>query len=221
MRRLSRAYARLLFWVAVAAIAMLAPGWSVSAQENQAGLIVVHGDGRQSFVIVQFESESIPAVEILARSGLVVTELNFGALGMAVCDIDGTGCDVATCRKRVCQGSKPDDPFWQLFIRSDDGEWQPAPLGISSESLADGAVRALIWTGADPTIPAYTMVEVAAKAGAIGADGVALTRYSASGEVLSPSNPDESGFPVGGLAAVGIAAAFAVALIVRRQMGSR
>ena len=221
MRRLSRASARLLFWVAVAAFAMLAPGWSVSAQEKQAGLIVVHGDGRQSFVIVQFDGESIPAVELLARSGLVVTELNFGALGMAVCDIDGTGCDVATCRKRVCQGSKPDDPFWQLFIPTHDGEWQSAPLGISSQSLADGAVGALIWTGADPTIPAYTMEEVASKAGAIGADGVALTRYGASGEVHAPSDPDESGIPVGGLAAVGMAAAFAVALIVRRQMVSR
>lgn len=222
MRRLNRTIARGLSVVAILAVALLLlTGTGTAQTTSRAGLVVAHGDGRQSFVLVQFEGESIRAVELLDRSGLTVTELSFGALGIGVCAIEGTGCDVATCRQRVCQGPRPDDPFWQLFIRTDEGSWQSAPLGISSDSVPNGGVRALIWTGTDPELPAYTIEEVATRAGAVGDDGVALTRYDAAGNVLTGAEPDDFSIPVAGLVAVGLAAVLAVALVARRQALTR
>ena len=218
MRCLTFYPARIAIAVVVIAIAILTVPKSISAQmEGRAGLVVVHGDGRQSFAIVRFEGESIRTIDVLDRSGLEVTEVSFGALGVAVCDIDGTGCDVSTCRRRVCQGPNPDDPFWQLFIRAEDGSWLHAPLGISNESLTDGAVRALVWTGAEPEIPAYSIDEIAAKAGSLDENGVALTRYDASSEVISGADSDDASLPITGLAVVAVAAVVAVGLVVRRQ----
>ena len=216
---------RFSFCLLVATALVAVAPWfvqSVSAQvSSRAGLVVVHGDGRQSFAIVQFEGDSIPVVDVLGRSGLEVTELNFGALGVGVCAIEGTGCDVATCRKRVCQGPQPDDPYWQLFIPTDVGGWRYAPLGISSESLSDGDVRALVWTGTEPELPMYSSGDVAAKAGSIGENGVALTRYDAEGRIAARDEDGASSIPLAGLAAVALAAVLAMTLVVRRRGGSR
>ena len=222
MRRLNRQLLRCLIAIALLAIAITGLPTATDAQSvGRAGLVVVHGDGRQAFAIVQFEGDSITAVEALERTGLEVTELSFGALGVAVCAIEGTGCNVTTCRRRVCQGPRPDDPFWKLFIRTDEGKWQPAPLGISSESLGDGAVRALAWTGTEPRFPAYTIEEIAAKAGPVDGNGVALTRYEADGEVLSPGAGGDGGIPMAGLAAVALAAILGIGLVVRRWVVGR
>jgi hypothetical protein len=222
VRGLSLRGARLLGAIAVLAISLVTGPLEAAAQvDGRAGLVVVHGDGRQSFAIVELEGESIRVVELLDRTGLQVTEVSFGALGVAICDVDGTGCDVSTCRKRVCQGPQPDDPFWQLFIRTEAGAWQHAPLGISSDSLTDGAVRALIWTGTGANIPDYSIDEVAARAGPVGEGGVALTRYDASGEIISGEPEDDTGIPVAGMAAVALAAVLAATLVFRRQGNRR
>jgi hypothetical protein len=197
------------------------PSLATAQASGRAGLVVVHGDGRRAFAIVAFEGESIRTVEMLHRTGLEISEVSFGALGVAICDVDGTGCDVSTCRRRVCQGPNPDDPFWQLFILTDAGAWQRASLGISSDSLTDGAVRALIWTGTEPGIPAFSIDEVAGRAGEVNDDGVALTRYDESGAIVSGDSEEDPGVPVAGLAAVALAAVLAVTLVFRRQASAR
>jgi hypothetical protein len=222
VRGLTLLFVRLLSAVALLAITLMPGSMPATAQaQGRAGLVVVHGDGRQAFAIVEFEGESIRAVDLLDRTGLEVTEVGFGALGVAICDIDGSGCDVATCRRRVCQGPRADDPFWQLFIRTSAGAWQRAPLGISSDTLIDGDVRALIWTGTEPVVPVYSIDDVAARAGTINGEGVALTRYNVEGEIVSGASGDESGVPLAGVAVVALAALLATTLVIRRQISAR
>ena len=206
-------------WVIGASFALfLALQSSTWAQaESRVGLVVAYGDGRMAYAVVDFAGESISGAELLDRSGLAVTEVSFGGLGVAVCAVDSTGCDVGECRQRLCHGPKPDDPYWQYFIASSDGTWQIAPLGVSGDSLENGAVRAFIWSAGVPTFPVPSIDELAARAGNPGNDGVALTRYQADGTVESEG--DSAGSKRGtiaGIAAIGLAAVVTAGLVLRR-----
>jgi hypothetical protein len=219
MRRLI-AFAHLLATVAIVAVAFLVGGDPAdAANPSRAGLVVDHGDGRMAYALVTFDGEEISGAELLDRSGLDVTEVSFGGLGVAVCAIDETGCDIGTCRKRVCQGPARDDPYWQYFTRSTDGTWQIAVLGLSGDSVRDGAVRALIWSAGLPDFPAPTIDDVARKSGQTGDDGVALTRYAPDGSVaIEDTGDDATDVPYAGIAVVVVAVVIVGGVVVRQRM---
>ena len=195
-------------------------GTTAASGTSRAGLIVAHGDGRMAYALVTFDGEPISGAELLDRSGLSVTEVSFGGLGVAVCSIDSTGCDIGECRKRLCQGPQRDDPYWQYFIESGAGTWQVAALGISGDSVPDGGVRALVWSAGTPQFPAPSIDELAAKSGPVGENGVALTRYQADGTVDTGSESDGNDrFPYAGFAIVGIAVVVVGGVIWRRRSG--
>lgn len=200
---------------ALIGVLLAVTGTAAQDLPNESGLIVIHGDGRVSFALVQFEGPSLPAVELLHRSGFQVTEVTFGGLGIGVCSIDDTGCDVAECRKRVCQGAGPDDPYWQYLLGGADGSWGYAPLGVSGDLVAPGEVRAFIWSASEPAIPAPSIADVRAKAVDVVGEAAWLTRYDSEGHVLRATATDDGGLPVTGLVAIGVAACCAL-LIVRR-----
>lgn len=223
---------RIATWVTVlCAVALLLGPHSASALTptpllrgeglNRAGLIVAHGDGRMAYVVVEFEEPELSGAEFIHRSGLVTTEVSFGGLGVAICAIDETGCDVSECRKRVCHGPQPDDPYWQYFLGDPDGSWQASPLGVSADAVANGAVRALVWSADPPAFPALSVDEIAAKAGDVDSDGVALTRYRADGSVDTESYAGgESSLPIAGIAAIALALVAVGAVLVRQRLGS-
>lgn len=173
-----------------------------------------------AYALVTFAEEQISGAELIDRSGLDVTEVSFGGLGVAVCSIDATGCDVATCRQRVCQGPEQDDPYWQYFIRSDEGTWQIAALGLNADSISDGDVRAFIWSAGMPEFPAPTIDEVARLAGDSTAGGVALTRYAADGSVAVDEGEDDStDVPYTGIVVVVVAIVIVGGVVARKRSG--
>jgi hypothetical protein len=206
--------------VILIAAVIIDPGTANAAGSSRAGLIVAHGDGRIAYALVTFDGESISGADLVQRSGLPVTEVTFGGLGVAVCSIDTTGCDIGECRKRLCQGPKRDDPYWQYFIESGSGSWQVAALGISGDSVPDGGVRALIWSAGTPQFPAPSIDDVAARSGPVDQSGVGLTRYQADGTVDTGGESDGDGsFPSAGFAVVGIAVVLVGGVVWRRRSG--
>ncbi|MEA2511007.1 MAG: hypothetical protein QOJ59_494, partial [Thermomicrobiales bacterium] len=142
-------------------LAILA-GAPVAGEElHHAGLVVRHGDGRIVYAYVAFPEESISGVELLRRSGISLVTVGFGGLGEGVCTIDGEGCPAADCRKRVCQGSGDDAPFWHYIRQRSHGEWVLLSLGASATKVRDGDVDGWSWTGGDPGLPALTLADVA------------------------------------------------------------
>lgn len=135
---------------------------AVSAEDiNVAGLIVDYGDGRISYAWVPFAEDEISGVELLERSGLDVVTVGFGGMGDAVCQIDDTGCPVGDCRKRMCQTSDPESPFWRYSRQTDSGDWVMAATGASGASVQDGDVDAWVWSGTEVDLPAMSIDDIA------------------------------------------------------------
>lgn len=154
----------------VLAIAMLVgnglPARAVSV--HHAGVVVRHGDGRMAYAYVGFTEDSISGIDLLKRTGLDIVTIAFGGLGEGVCSIDEHGCPASNCRKRVCQGPKADDPFWQYFRQTQPGDWQALVLGASATRVHDGDLDGWSWTGTTPQLPPLTLAEVAKLAGSGG-----------------------------------------------------
>jgi hypothetical protein len=137
---------------------------------HHAGLVVRYGDGHLTYAAVPFPEESISGIELLRR-GLAAADvplltIGFGGLGEGVCQIAGTGCQAGECRRRVCQGSNPNDPYWRYFRQAAPGDWQPLPLGASGSVVRDGDVDAWSWSGTAAGLPALSLADVARLAGA-------------------------------------------------------
>lgn len=163
-RTVARLVALALLWALLGAPA--AAGQAADGGIHHAGLVVRHGDGRTTYAYVPFAEEEISGLDLLARSGIPRVTVPFGGLGEGVCSLDGEGCGVAECRRRVCQGSRPDDPYWRYFRQEAPGRWRPLALGASATRVRDGDVDGWSWTGVEAGLPALTLAEVAAAAGA-------------------------------------------------------
>ncbi len=157
--------------VALAALLVvtLGHGWSdaSAATINYAGVVVRHGDGQMAYAYIGFEEAEINGIELLKRSGLDVVTVSFGGLGEGVCSIDEHGCPSTDCRKRVCQGPKPDDPFWQYFRQATagGGDWTAMALGGSGAKVHNGDIDGWSWTGTTAQLPPLILAEVAQRAG--------------------------------------------------------
>ena len=125
----------------------------IDDRANVAGLVVDYGNGQRSYAVVPFTEPSITGIELLRRSGLPLVSVPFGGLGEGVCSIQSTGCDVATCRRRLCQSADRESPFWQYLRQGDDGSWAPAALGATQARVEDGDVDAWVWIGTPPRLP--------------------------------------------------------------------
>lgn len=132
-----------------------------AADIHVAGLIVDYGDGRISYAWVPFTEDEISGVDLLERSGLDVVTVSFGGMGDAVCEIDDTGCPVGDCRKRMCQTSDPESPFWRYSRQVDGGDWAFSATGASGAKVRDGDVDAWVWSGTDVDLPAMTIGDIA------------------------------------------------------------
>jgi hypothetical protein len=217
VRRLTR---NLFKWVAVLCIAALAAPLDSSAASHAAGLVVIQGDGSSAWVYVPFDEESISGAELVHRSGLAVTEVSFGGLGIGICGIEGNGCDISECRKRLCHGPANDDPYWQYFLGGTDGTWKVAALGVSSDTIHDGDVRAFIWSASAPTVAAPTVAEMAVRLNAPQTGTVSVQRFGADGSIISPARSHKNGTPWFGLVAVAVAVLVATSLGVNRRRRS-
>jgi hypothetical protein len=167
MKPTARRRKLLLSLIVVALLQVLTPGLGgVSAASlNYAGVVVRYADGQMAYAYVGFPEEQINGVELLKRTGLDVVTVSFGGLGEGVCSIDEHGCPATECRKRVCQGPREDDPFWQYFRQASPGEWKPLALGPSQTKVRHGDLDGWSWTHSDPGLPPLSLEKVAQLAG--------------------------------------------------------
>lgn len=190
---------------------------------HHAGLIVRDADGRLTYAWIPFAEDEIDGITFLKRSGIPTVTVGFGALGEGVCSIGGQGCDVAECRRNVCQASAIAAPYWQFFQQDPDdpANWEWQMLGASSTRVQDGDIFGWSWTARAPALPALTAPEVAALAGAPDpASNVAhVATYLPDGvaAVLPPPPPDRQTTLAAAGILVAIAGAAAALNVARRR----
>jgi hypothetical protein len=177
--------------VAAVFLALLIGPPAAGQELHHAGLVVRHGDGRTLYAYIAFPEAAISGVELLRRSGISLVTVGFGGLGEGVCTIDGEGCPASDCRKRVCQGSGEDAPYWQYFRQRSPGEWVALSLGASATKVRDGDIDGWSWTGHDPALPQLTIDEVARLA------GVAATPAATLGNTGQPTPAVRTVYPPG------------------------
>jgi hypothetical protein len=181
---------------------------------HHAGLVVRDGEGRVTYAWVPFAEEKIDGIALLRRSGIPVVTVGFGALGEGVCSIGGEGCDVAECRRNVCQRAAADAPYWQYFKQdaNDPATWRWQALGPSATAVKDGDVFGWSWTADAPNLPNVPAPEIAALAGAgTGTGGEATSRtYLLEGvaavSVTKPPDERTTALAASILAIIGLAA---------------
>lgn len=182
----------LLISLAVLLAALRLEPRPTSAEElNHAGLIIRDGEGRLTYAWVPFAEDEISGIELLQASGIPVVTVGFGALGEAVCSIDGQGCGVSDCRRNVCQASSADAPYWQYFAqdRTNPAIWRWLALGPSASKVHDGDVFGWSWTAGDPSLPALSGSDVAALAGAGNGEGRTASFRTVLPEGVAPVAP--------------------------------
>ena len=139
-----------------------APTLLAQTGANQAGLVVLHGDGRVVTACVAFDEPEISGMALLQRSGL---ELNIDAgsgMGGTVCRIDSEGCSVPqeSCFCR-CEGTSC--TYWSYW-RKLAASWEYASLGAGNSVVQPGDVDGWVWgqgtVGNAGTPPSLTLAEI-------------------------------------------------------------
>lgn len=123
-------------------VALLWPKLASAQDANQAGLVIVHGNGQVITRCVQFSEPELSGYDLLQRSGLDLN-IDAGGMGVAICRIDNEGC---TYPQQSCFcGTEGDSyrywAYWQLA----GGIWQYANLGASNHQVQPGTVEGWIW----------------------------------------------------------------------------
>jgi hypothetical protein len=166
---------------------------AIAASPTYAGLVIRHGDGRITYAYIPLENE-ITGIELLRQSGVSMVTVGFGGLGEGVCSIDGTGCGVGECRKRLCQEGGADAPYWRYFRLSKTGVWKPMLLGASGSIVMPGDLDGWSWTADEPNLPAVSIAEIPRLAHADPAESneAAISTYLPDGNLDSGSRNGQS-----------------------------
>ncbi|MEW6567655.1 MAG: hypothetical protein AB1449_05720 [Chloroflexota bacterium] len=127
---------------------------STATSIQQAGLLVVHGDGAIEQSCIRFPESSISGYEVLQRSGLSLIVDPRNTMGILVCSVDGEGCSFpqvdCLCACRGMAGCT----YWAYFTHGPDGAWTYSPVGASARRVSDGDLDAWVWlSGTGPAGP--------------------------------------------------------------------
>jgi hypothetical protein len=116
----------------------------VQAQDsaNQAGLVILHGDGRVVTACVTFTEPQISGLQLLERAGLDIN-IEANSTGGAVCRINGEGCGFPQ-QSCFCRCEGPSCTYWSYW-RSGEMGWQYSNLGAGSSEVRPGQVDGWVW----------------------------------------------------------------------------
>ncbi len=117
------------------------PVGAQSEGPNQAGLVVIHGDGLVITRCVSFTESEISGLDLLQRSGLAWQASN-GPMGSTVCALDGEGCAASDC---FCKCKQAPCAYWNYYTGSGDGAWLYSGIGAAARALKNGDVDAWVW----------------------------------------------------------------------------
>jgi hypothetical protein len=125
------------------------------------GIVVRHSNGRLVYALVPLAGDGMTGAEALQKSGLTLNISVGGSFGVAVCTIDGEGCESP---REDCFCKSYGDPalYWHYYQRDPDGSWRTAGIGAGNRILHDGDVDGWSWTGGDSNLPPVTLAQIAA-----------------------------------------------------------
>ncbi|MGI8857339.1 MAG: hypothetical protein ACR2JW_16470 [Thermomicrobiales bacterium] len=133
-----------------------------------AGIVIRHSNGRLVYALVPLAGDGMTGAEALQKAGLDLNVSVGGSFGVAVCTIDGEGCQSP---KEDCFCKSYGDPalYWHYYQRNADGSWRTSALGAGNRILHDGDVDGWSWTGGDSNLPPVTLEQIAAAVQSTGA----------------------------------------------------
>lgn len=129
--------------------------------------MISYGDGTFSYAAIPLDGGRADGMTLLDATGLAVLSIDFGGYGQGVCKIEVVGCDVSTCRLRMCQTADSNSPFWRYLLVGDTG-WVMSPLGANATTVKAGHVYGWAWSGGHDVpadMPVVTINEVIARSG--------------------------------------------------------
>ena len=144
MKNVGRTY-RIVMSLGVLAVIMVLPaGTALGQGPGTIGVLVEFPNQEVLPFCVPVETPSDKVTALLA-TGLDATTYDFGALGEAVCAIEGVGCPATSADCLTCECTfLPDDPcFYWLYFRwnETEGVWDPT----YDPTVQDGDVTAWVW----------------------------------------------------------------------------
>ena len=150
-------------WLAVALVVAISalgpPLWAQAS--NQAGLVIVHGDGRLISRCISFGEAQISGYELLQRANLDLN-VEVNGIGAAICRLDGEGCNYP--QQSCFCGTEGDSYRYWSYWQLSDGGWQYANLGATNTQVQPGEVQGWLWgEGANNTVappPLVTFAEI-------------------------------------------------------------
>jgi hypothetical protein len=177
---------------------------------HRAGLIVEFPDQSVKRFCVPFTEDTITGYELLRRTGLKLGVQDFGGGNLAVCSIDGKGCDFPQepCFCECAKANSRECTFWG-FYTVEAGTWKFQNLGPSMMKARDGDVHGWRWgrhgTGGASPPPREDLAKVCAQAIATGP--TAATKHSS--------------FPAAPVAVAAVLAMLAAAAIIQARKKPR
>jgi len=129
------------------------------------GVVVRHGDGRVLYAYIPLIGERVTGAEVLQQAGFPLNVQASSSLGVAVCKIDGEGCDAP---KEDCFCKSYGNPafYWHYYTYTrtggPNGAWRTSNTGAGNRVLRDGDIDGWSWTANDPALPPVTLDEIAA-----------------------------------------------------------
>ena len=157
---------------------------------NQAGLVVVHGDGRVTTRCVVFSEQQISGSDLLSRSGMSLV-VEAGPLGLTVCSLNGEGCPSTDC---FCECHGTPCVYWNYYYGNPDGSWTYAYVGAVSRQITNGDVDAWLWGESSKLPPSLTFDAICDQASLGQAEPVAVSPPAQETAVptatLEPAQPD-------------------------------
>lgn len=186
---------------ATSAMSLISPAPArAQTSGNQAGLVVVHGDGRVVTRCVAFSGPQISGADLVFRSGLSLVS-SAGPLGLTVCSLNGEGCPSTDC---FCECHGTPCVYWNYHHGNRDGLWTYANIGAASRQITNGDVDAWLWGESSQLPPSVAFDEICGQASLGPAEPVALTPpvqqtpvVTASPEVVQTTAPAPTETPAG------------------------
>ncbi len=128
-----------------------------------AGVVIDYGNGAQTLALVPLLDADMSGIDLLQATELDILTLGSGGWGVAVCAIEQVGCDLSSCRARLCQTSDPTSPYWQYLQAPDEAgaAWRFSNRGASATTIEAGDVDAWFWLGTRPAAPSVTVADIA------------------------------------------------------------
>ncbi|NJL03709.1 MAG: hypothetical protein HC911_02080 [Chloroflexaceae bacterium] len=143
----------LLLGALLLGLGLTARGYGQTVQ--QAGVVVVSGDGTVTTRCVSFTTETIRAIDLLRQSELALETQNDPGLGEFVCKIGQEGCPADNC---ACAYPPT---YWRYWLKNADAQqWQFSGLGASSRTLRAGDVDGWVWSDTNVAPPVIAFADI-------------------------------------------------------------